>query len=67
MSRQGIERITGVNKTAIDLGNGFCDHALRLAGMELPLELDERAIGIVHALGQDRSDVDARELVLRQK
>ena len=64
MSRQRIEWVTGVDKAAIDLGNGFRDHALRLAGMDLPLQLDERPIGIIHSLGQDRGDVNARELVL---
>jgi hypothetical protein len=67
MSGQGIEWITGVDKTAIDLGNSFRDHALRLASMELPLQLDECAIGIVHPLGQDRTDVNACELVLCKK
>ena len=67
MWRRGIEWISSVDKIAFDIGDGFCDHAVRLASMKLSLQFDERPIGIVEALGQDRSDVNECERIFCKK
>ncbi|HEV2698856.1 MAG TPA: hypothetical protein VGU90_12740, partial [Terriglobales bacterium] len=49
MLSEGIEWVAGVDKTDVDLRDGFCNHAVRLPIIKLALKFNDCPIGVVDA------------------
>src|SRR5262249_6131860 len=57
----GIHQIaTGGAQQSFDLLDRFPNYAARVAGFNLPLQLEERLVGAIEALRQDRCNVKER-------
>jgi hypothetical protein len=57
MLSERIEWVAGVDKTNVDLRDGFYNHAVRLSIIKLALKFNDCPIGVVDARRQHRGDV----------
>src|SRR6266436_7114461 len=67
---EGVIRIAGIHKIGtggaqqyLDLLHCFPNCAARLAGLDLPLQLEEALVGAIEALREDRCNVKERDRV----